>query len=946
MHTIRSLVVSLLLAPLWAQAPGTPAAPTPPAPPKPDYPSFAEVSKDFEAVPAPEGAFYSVWQRKKDAQLLAELPANFESARQFFALTVPGGELFAGLQHSNHYVYWKRYDKRLALIAPNVGTRSTGDQESKDSVRRIHTDTVLLDLEILCMGPQNQPVIDLDELLLGNMPVFYGASVRRHLATVQKAKVFPKNLEITIEAPDGATLKTFHWSISEIPTASDYKPRAADDRVGYFTTSYRDLGKMRGDEVWQRHINRWHLEKADASLQLSPPKKPILFYLEHTVPVRYRRWVKEGVLAWNQAFAKVGFADAIEVVYQDKATGAHMDKDPEDVRYNFIRWLSNDVGLAIGPSRAHPETGEILDADVVLTDGWIRHFWSQANESLPATAVEGMSVETLRWLDRHPAWDPRVRLSPPAARERLLAAAQKRAELGDVAYHTLCGDGCLLTQPELQHAALHAQGAAKLCLASSAKARGMAFAGMALATAGLLPDTVIAGDKTPAIDGIPEWLVGPLLADLTAHEVGHTLGLRHNFKASSVYRVDQVNSAEWKGKKPFAGSVMDYLPLNVKLDDQGKLQGDVCMTGIGPYDYWAIEYGYTPDDPTKVLARVAEPELAFGTDEDTWGPDPSIRRYDFGADPLAYAANVMELVQKSRAQILDKFVKQGQPWSKARHGYLLTLDEQVKVLGMMADWLGGSFVNRDHKGDPGARPPIVAVPAAQQRAALRFVLDRSMPDGAYGLAPELLAHLAAGRWDEDGSTYEDSTFDVHDRIGGVQSTALSWLLNPTTLRRVYDTELALAASVDVLTLPELLDTVTDEVWRELGLAAADDKARTEVRDASFGKGRVFTPRNPALSSLRRNLQREHLERLIDLSLENGTSSAERSIALLARATLQRLGQALAAIDAKALDAYSRAHLDDARARITKALDATYTYGGGNSGGTTIYWFGKPTEAGK
>jgi hypothetical protein len=189
MNLSRSLVIPLLSLAATAQAPAAPQ------PPKQEYPSFAEVSKDYEAINAPEGAFYKVWQRSKDGQLLAELPSNYESARQFIALTVPGGEIFAGLQSGDRYVTWRRYDKRLALIAPNLATRSTGDQESKDSVRRIHTDEVLLDLEILCMGPSNQPVIDLDELLLGHMPVFYGTSVRRHLATVTKAKVFPKNIE-------------------------------------------------------------------------------------------------------------------------------------------------------------------------------------------------------------------------------------------------------------------------------------------------------------------------------------------------------------------------------------------------------------------------------------------------------------------------------------------------------------------------------------------------------------------------------------------------------------------------------------------------------------------------------------------------------------------------------------------------------------------------------
>ena len=101
------------------------------------------------------------------------------------------------------------------------------------------------------------------------------------------------------------------------------------------------------------------------------------------MPVRYRRWVAQGVEYWNKAYEKIGFLNAIEVDYQDAQTGRNMELDPEDVRYNFIRWLNNDIGTAIGPSRVNPMTGEILDADIILTDGWIRHFDVQFNRIMP-----------------------------------------------------------------------------------------------------------------------------------------------------------------------------------------------------------------------------------------------------------------------------------------------------------------------------------------------------------------------------------------------------------------------------------------------------------------------------------------------------------------------------------------------------------------------------------
>ncbi len=219
---------------------------------------------------------------------------------------------------------------------------------------RLFTGSVLLDLPILTMSPRGGPVIDADALLVGNASVFFGASGRSTnpgLAKLVKSKVFPQNVELAFEMPNTrGQLQTLYYSISEIPANTGYTPRLADQRIGYFTTSYSDYSKYRAEDVAIHFINRWHLQKRDPSLKVSPPVEPIKFYIEHTTPVRYRRWVKKGVEFWNEAFEKVGISDAIVVEYQDKSTNEHMDKDPEDVRYNFIRWLNNNVGTAIAPA--------------------------------------------------------------------------------------------------------------------------------------------------------------------------------------------------------------------------------------------------------------------------------------------------------------------------------------------------------------------------------------------------------------------------------------------------------------------------------------------------------------------------------------------------------------------------------------------------------------------
>lgn len=964
MRTISAAMMLALCGTAIAQegGPGGPGGERP----RPEFPPFAEVSKDYEkVVSTADGSesLYTIWRREKDGQLLAELPRNFASQKHFIAMTVAGGDIWAGLQGGDGVFYWKRFDKTLAMIAPNFDTRTSGDEESRSGVSQQFTDTVMLDLPIVTMGPSGQPVIDLDALLVGQAGRFFAgqaAGANPRLATIKGVKAFPENVEITIEMPvAGGQLRTFHYSISRLPENTGYKPREADERVGYFTTSYRDLGKYRDDQKWVRYINRWHLEKREPNLRLSPPKKPIVFYVEHTVPVRYRRYVRDGIEYWNKAFEKIGILNAIEVEYQDKATGNHMDKDPEDTRYNFIRWLSNDMGTAIGPSRTDPRTGQILDADVVLTDGWIRHFWFQANQLLPEMAMQGFSPETLAFLDRNPDWDPRIRLADPSERDYLVAMRANRGVVRYGGHPAGSVDPTLYGDDEFDGLVGRTSQMNGMCLAARGKAFDMAMMRMHIElellteeAEGEQPPPPPGGDPAAGegkqddkpkkeepelIDGIPEWFVGPMLTDLVAHEVGHTLGLRHNFKASSIYKLSDINSDAVKGKKPFTGSVMDYTPVNINRE-AGPVQGDYTMIDIGPYDFWVIDYGYG-NDPKKALSRVAEPELVYLTDEDVGGPDPLARQYDFSADPLDYANNQMRLVKYYRDRLLAKFVKDGESWSKARRGYNLTLNQQMQAINMMSAWIGGAHVSRDRKGDPNGRAPIQVIPAQTQRAALKFVVDNAFPDEAFGLTPEMLKFMTVDKWWDDGGRaeiMEDATWAVHDRLLGVQSAALTMVMNPTVLKRVYDNEFRVPADQDMLTLPELMNTVAGAIWTEIESSPSSS----------------YSNRKPYISSLRRNLQREHLERLIDLSMPGTVrGAAGKPVSNLATAELREIRERIKRImDSDAagrIDDYSKAHLAEAGLRIDKVLDAQYIYNAnkiGGGGGMPSFLFGQPASA--
>ena len=237
---------------------------------------------------------------------------------------------------------------------------------------------------------------------------------------------------------------------------------------------------------------------------------------------------------------------------------------------------------------------------------------------------------------------------------------------------------------------------------------------------------------------------------------------------------------------------------------------------------------------------------------------------------------------------------------------------------MMADWVGGTFINRDKKGDPQERAPLTPVSTKDQRAALEFVMENIFHDEAFGLNTELLRYMTKDHW----SRFDTPTWPVHDRVMSLQASTLSQLMSPTKLRNVYDNEYRIPADEDALTLNELITSINDEIWSEL---------------EELPKGK-FTERKPAISSMRRNLQTEFIERLFDLAKEDkGSSAAMKPIANLAALKLNELhGKLETAAESEKLDPYSKAHLVDSKNRIKKFIDGTYVVnqesgGGGFSG---------------
>ena len=874
--SILALVASaLVIGPAAGEEPAATKKKTTP----PEFPPFADVAKGYEKIVSRTGdakSLYTIWVDRKKHQVLAELKPGFDGQKIFIATSIAGGNRRTGWQWKELYCYWTRHDKQLVLMEPQLYRRAgtlKRDAELAMAVKRTYNDRVITSVPIVAMGPGRGPVIDLDALLIGKAKIFTGMHGDAALAKIGHIKAYPKNVEVPVTIPmKNGQMTTLHYSISVIPK-TDYKPRDADDRIGYFLTVYKDLTKTNRDgSNFVRRINRWNLQKRDASLALSPPASPIVFYIEHTVPVRYRRFVRAGILEWNKAFEKCGILEAIEVRQQDATTGAFMDADPEDVRYNFFRWISSETPFAMGPSRVNPETGEILDADIIFDDSMLKVYAMRYDRMIAAYGFDGVDPATLRWITERPLWNP--------------MAGHELPEIGEE----------LTTQVVQQN---------RYCGYAVGKAMQMRTAQLAMRLFG----TQLVSPEEPLLDGVPEAYLGAILKEIVMHEVGHTLGLRHNFKASTWLTLEQYVQRTGEAN---VGSVMDYNPIYLSPEAEGP-RGDWVTPTIGPYDYWAIQYGYALDDTTgaELLKRVADRDLQFATDEDARGPDPLVGRFDLGAEPLDWAEGRLRLVARMRAKLLEQAVNDGEAWYMMRQAYQLLMGEHLGALRTAGRYIGGVSVHRDHKGDPGGRDPLVPTAVLKQRRALGVIIKNAFQDDAFDTRPEVLRKLASDKYVHWGNVGTgNAAFEVHEHVARIQSFALLYLLNPGTLTRVWDNELRTPAEDDALTLPELFQTVTDAIYTELD---------TPIN------GAAFTNRRPMISSLRRSLQAAMTERLMDLALDG--RSLPRPVRTLAVGHLWRLNGKLDGVLDKAaggqVDEYTLVHLSDLKERINRTLNSVY-----------------------
>ncbi len=651
----------------------------------------------------------------------------------------------------------KKYFNKIEFVAPNTAFYfNTENAISKSSKANI-SDAVIASGKILAKDDKKgEYLIAADGLFLsetftrikgprfpGQSPLaFKLGSFNKEKSKINEIKNYPENTNVKTEyvysnpgvlngggkaITDGrnVSIKVFH-TFMNMPS-DNYNTRMDDSRVGYFLTQTNNMTST--DVVnYRDFIHRWKLIKKNPDAVISEPVKPITWWIENSTPVEFRETIKNGVLAWNEAFEKAGFKKAMVVKIQPDDA----DWDAGDVRYNVLRWTSspNPPFGGYGPSFVNPRTGEILGSDIMLE---YVHFTNRVyyERIFKNAAASEFTAET-------------------EEEEKIKFFQNKN-------HHLYCSKGHLMHENTLfGKTVLAASGASDL------EMEGMKEQGM---------------------------------KSLIMHEIGHTLGLNHNMKASQLFSPEQLADVSFIEGKALTGSVMDYAGINLTADR--KKQGQYYDMAVGPYDIWAIQFGYTPFkskiERDALLARSTEPALIFGNDaDDMRSPgkaiDPRVMIGDMSNDQIRYSIDRIELVNKMMKDIKTRFGNSGESYMQLGQAYYILSGQSSTAAGIISRFIGGVYVDRAKPGQTGGTMPFTPVSLKDQKRAMDALNKYVFASDAFSAPNDLYNYLAKQR---RGFNFFGGPEDpkIHEQVLGYQTKVLAHITHPNTLQRISNSEL-------------------------------------------------------------------------------------------------------------------------------------------------------------
>jgi len=645
------------------------------------------------------------------------------------------------------------------------------------------------------------------------------------------------------------------YNFAQILASPDYMPRLADDRVGYWIDEQLDFNGDDRFDNGNRYVVRWNMRASDPT-KPSPAVKPIVYTLTNTIPHEYRAPIRDAILAWNRAFERIGIQNAVEV--QDQPTDPAWD--PDDIRYNTIRWLTeaNGGGFLEAQIEWDPRTGEIFRGGVLIDSDFVRYSKFEYKDVVAPDAAASPESGA--------GGDLLAQIAP-----ELYGAQPARAHRRTTFLHRDTG--------------MRAQAA---------------FGALALELYG---------------EPIPPSYTYAMVKAVVMHEVGHDFGLAHNFIGHDAFTAGELRSKRFTDANGVASSVMEYAPLN--LWPKHSPHGDYFQQVLGPYDYHVIHWGYapiagarTPQDEVATLDRWAQaavvPKYRFASDEDVefsegHAVDPRVAPFVLTNDQIGWCDTQLG-IDRSLLHSLDaRFPRAQMPWDQERSAFGLLIGMYGRCATSMSHYVAGEYLSRARRGDPHAPDPLTPVPRSEELRAFHNLDRYVFGADAFPVSSRTLRRIVYSEYEPiDNYGYEE--LPRHDisfsgLVANYQNRALNYMFAPLVLQRLADLPAKAVGRYRTMSLADLFTWTQQSIYGDLHA------------------------RKPHPSELRRNLQRLYARHLEGIAIAPRPGTPPDAQALARHELVALAADLRRDLRTPPHDVQTQAHLEALQDEVARTLSA-------------------------